>query len=253
MNSLIKICFIILSLFLISSTVHAQKDLEDVVYLENGSIIRGKIIEYNKDGNIKIETLGGSILVYPSTDVVKIKKEPQKNRPTKSRKRPNHIPKEKDIYLSIMGGTMLGINEWGAPVPGISAKATLGWHFNRFIGIGGGVGLMILGQESFAPIYANIRSCFMKKSVSLFADVNIGYGLPLLINNSWLRDFKAQGGLYIRPSIGVRLPATRRTHTTLDLGYVIQFSKSFFTDWNGNPVMEKRTFFRPSLRVGITF
>ena len=35
----------------------AQETKEDVVYLENGSVIRGQVMEYDPNGNIKIERL----------------------------------------------------------------------------------------------------------------------------------------------------------------------------------------------------
>ena len=55
-------------------SVSAQS-LQDVVYLKNGSIIRGVVIEQVPDGNVKVQTADGSVLVYPMTEVQKIQKE----------------------------------------------------------------------------------------------------------------------------------------------------------------------------------
>ena len=46
----------------------------DVVYFKNGSIIKGAIVEMELDGNIKIETLGGSVFVYKMSEVQRIEK-----------------------------------------------------------------------------------------------------------------------------------------------------------------------------------
>jgi hypothetical protein len=50
----------------------------DVVYLKNGSIIKGMIMEQIPEKTIKIKTTDGSIFVYKMIDVLKITKEPAK-------------------------------------------------------------------------------------------------------------------------------------------------------------------------------
>ena len=47
----------------------------DVVYLKNGSVIKGKIIEMTPGETIKIETADGSVFVYEMTEVERITKE----------------------------------------------------------------------------------------------------------------------------------------------------------------------------------
>tara|TARA_R110001592_G_scaffold107256_5_gene300386 strand:+ start:53 stop:577 length:525 start_codon:yes stop_codon:yes gene_type:complete len=47
----------------------------DVVYLKNGSIIKGMIIEQIPNISLKIQTVGGSIFVYKMEDVEKMTKE----------------------------------------------------------------------------------------------------------------------------------------------------------------------------------
>jgi len=65
----------ILVLFLAINTVQSA-ELEDVIYLKNGSIIRGVITEQNiQDDTYRIKTLGGSVFIYSSTEVDKVTKE----------------------------------------------------------------------------------------------------------------------------------------------------------------------------------
>ncbi len=235
----------------------AQETREDVVYLENGSVIRGQVMEYDPNGNIKIEIYGGSILVYKSSEVLKIEKETTKVvTKVKKEKRPNHKVPNTGIYGTISVGTLGGLGDWGQPTPGISLKGVAGWYFHRLLGVGGGIGMMNLGGPTFVPVFANIRGNFMKSTASLFYDINIGYGIgvvnPMFFNGLGQMS-SASGGLYLRPSIGVRLPSTRQTHIFLDFGYVIQFSSAQYMDWNNNSISEKRTIYRPSFRFGITF
>ena len=60
----------------ISFSVSAQTgNLEDVVYLKNGSIIRGIIIEQVLNKSLKVQTKDGNVFVYNVADVEKITKE----------------------------------------------------------------------------------------------------------------------------------------------------------------------------------
>lgn len=251
-------CFLSVVVVICLTTVStwAQDTKEDVVYLENGSVIRGQVMEYDPNGNIKIEIYGGSILVYKSSEVLKIEKETiQVAREVKEKKRSNHKVPNTGLYGTVAVGTLGGLGDWGEPTPGISLKGVAGWYFHRLLGVGGGVGMMNLGGPTFVPVFANIRGNFMKSTASLFYDINIGYGIGVVnpISSGFWRMESATGGLYLRPSIGVRFPSTKQTHVFLDFGYVIQFSSSTYLDWNNNPIFEKRTIYRPSFRVGITF
>jgi TM2 domain-containing membrane protein YozV len=53
----------------------AQNDYQDVVYLKDGSIIRGMIIEQIPYKTLKIETVDGSVFVCAFDDIEKITKE----------------------------------------------------------------------------------------------------------------------------------------------------------------------------------
>lgn len=256
-----KLIYCVLSIVVVicltTVNIWAQENKEDVVYLENGSVIRGQVMEYDPNGNIKIEIYGGSVLVYKSSEVLKIEKESVKvGQEVKKIKRPNHRVPNTGLYATIAVGTLGGLGDWGEPTPGISLKGAVGWHFHRLLGVGGGIGMMNLGGPTFVPIFANIRGNFMKSTASLFYDINVGYGIgvanPMHFNGFGQLE-SVTGGLYLRPSIGVRFPSTRRTHVFLDFGYVIQFSNMQYRDWNNNPIIEKRTIYRPSFRVGITF
>lgn len=59
------------------SAINAQADLEDVVYLRNGSIIRGVIIEQVPNVSLKIQTRDGSVFVLQMEEISKFTKEPK--------------------------------------------------------------------------------------------------------------------------------------------------------------------------------
>src|SRR6185436_807878 len=63
-----------LTVFAISFSTKAQSNFEDVVYLKNGSIIHGMIIEQIPNESIKIKS-GENIFVYKMDEILKITKE----------------------------------------------------------------------------------------------------------------------------------------------------------------------------------
>ena len=52
-----------------------KKELLDFVYLKNGSIIKGTILEHVINVKVKIKTRDGSIFVYPSNEIEKLTRE----------------------------------------------------------------------------------------------------------------------------------------------------------------------------------
>ena len=70
--------YIIIMCVLVFAVVsHASaQNYQDVVYLRNGSIIRGVIIEQIPNESLKIQTPGGSVFVHRMSEVLKIAKEP---------------------------------------------------------------------------------------------------------------------------------------------------------------------------------
>ena len=75
----------------ISSASFAQT-VVDVVYLKNGSVIRGTIVEQVPGESLKVQTANGSIFVYTLDEVEKMTKEEveeeEVSRPTGSKKYP---------------------------------------------------------------------------------------------------------------------------------------------------------------------
>ncbi|MBP5637250.1 MAG: hypothetical protein J6X25_07035 [Bacteroidales bacterium] len=74
MKRLVKLCLVCLMAVAIDIDASAQNYI-DCVYLNNGSIIRGAILEQIPGETIKIKTGDGSIFVYQMSEVMKITKE----------------------------------------------------------------------------------------------------------------------------------------------------------------------------------
>ena len=75
MKNYIKTVLFILSFMVIASVANAQSNYEDVVYLKNGSIIHGIIIEQVPNQSIKIKTKDNNFFVFKIDEIEKITKE----------------------------------------------------------------------------------------------------------------------------------------------------------------------------------
>lgn len=83
-----KNIFLFIFIFISYISINAQTKYEDVVYLKNGSIIHGIIIEQIPNESIKIKS-GQNIFVYKISEVQKMKKEEVINEPNKEIKNKN--------------------------------------------------------------------------------------------------------------------------------------------------------------------
>src|SRR5205085_2634048 len=70
-----KLLFSTLILLTAVSAAVAQNNLQDVVYLKNGQVLRGVIIEQVPGQSIKIETPSGSVFVFKMEEIDRISKE----------------------------------------------------------------------------------------------------------------------------------------------------------------------------------
>ncbi|MEX0997616.1 MAG: hypothetical protein WDZ45_11245 [Flavobacteriaceae bacterium] len=62
-------------LLLVTFLSHSQTQTRDVLYLKNGSVIKGLITEMNPSTGIKIKTTDGSLFVYKMDEILKTEKE----------------------------------------------------------------------------------------------------------------------------------------------------------------------------------
>jgi hypothetical protein len=70
-----KYLWLFLSLALWLASLSAQNNRRDVVYLKNGSIIKGSILEMVPAGSVKIQVADGSVFVFTMSEVEKVEKE----------------------------------------------------------------------------------------------------------------------------------------------------------------------------------
>ena len=125
---------LILALFLFLGTLHAENKARDVLFLKNGSIIKGLIVELIPDTVVKIQTADGSMFVYAMTEVAKIEKEivaaPQMSDSTPAAKTDQEILEFEKPKFSLFGGLALPVGDFAEKNNG-SAKTgfTFGFQY----------------------------------------------------------------------------------------------------------------------------
>lgn len=76
---MVKKLFVLVAILFMGLAVSAQTNMRDVVYLKNGGITKGIIIEQIPNESIKIQTADGSIFVYKMDEIEKMSKETIEN------------------------------------------------------------------------------------------------------------------------------------------------------------------------------
>jgi hypothetical protein len=133
-------CFLgaLLILFYFVPSLSAQQLMQDVVYLKDGSVIRGQIIEQIPNVSIKIQTKDGNIFVCKMEEVDKIVKEPLKVLEIKEEKSP--------ILAFLLSSIVPGLGQYynGEVEKGIIQEALV---------VGGAVLALTAGVEDWGDYY----------------------------------------------------------------------------------------------------
>ena len=126
--------FILLVTFFVSAQ---QNNLVDVVYLKNGSIIKGIITEQVPNQSIKMQTADGNIFVYQTNEIEKISKE------TPTRQSKNHIlgvrnSRERRGYIGLSVGPSIPVGDWSVLPTGLALNLVdFGYLFTDNFGVAG--------------------------------------------------------------------------------------------------------------------
>lgn len=226
-----KKIFLTLILGFATLTSFAQKYSESV-YLKNGNVIKGTIIEEIPNKSIKIETRDGSIFVYNIDEVDKTAKDTRKFR-AKGNEYSNEVKTGFKGFVDF--GGVIGSKNGGR----LEATASFGSQVNQFLYIGGGLGInyYTYEKECIFPFFVDTRVYVPTRGPILpFLSLRSGYSVS---NGS---DF--EGGLYISTLCGIEIQKY-----TIGLGYSYQALKDEHYFSNGTP-MNTGGF---TLKVGMKF
>jgi hypothetical protein len=183
-----KYLWLFLSFFLCLTSLSAQNNVRDVIYLKNGSIIKGSLVEILPGISVKIQTTDGSIYVYTMTEIQKIEKEsistPQ---PVISS---SALPEQgiKEIVkpkISIYGGVAIPMGDFSEEKE-MSWKGKTGYTFGIQYASGEEIGFLINGSyTSNSASFGGISSPYGGSgSSNSWASILVLVGLKMGTTNS---------------------------------------------------------------------
>lgn len=233
-----KIVLILLSVTLctIINLAHA----EDVVYLKNGSVIRGYVVEHVPNSVVKIETSEGNIHKFYLDEVERIEFTPHQRPKVEN---PSFIADggdflKKGFRAFVEGAVDVQVDEdtYDGYNGYVSLPLTVGYQVNRFLFVGAGIapgisansnryyydvyydyyddyyyGRTAYDSHFVMPIYGALRVDFVNAKVSPFLDLRAGYGVT---------DYSR--GAYASVAVGCRI-----NHINLSMGYSYQDRKDY--------------------------
>lgn len=207
-----KKLFALLFFVFISIVSFCQNNYQDVVYLKDGSIIRGTIIEQVPYKLIKIETTDRCVFVCKIDDIEKLTKET--------------IQFKKKIILDNSGlkpgykgivelGYQIGMGEYG--LDRLKFNLVNGYQINPYFSVGIGTGLRYYfnSKAALIPVFSDFRANFMDNKVSPFLSLGFGYSFNASNN------FKGIG-ILLNPSAGVSFKVSNKSSVNIGIGYEIQ-------------------------------
>ena len=248
--------------FLIASVLSCcfgarAEELQDVVYLKNGSIIRGTIIEQVPNESLKILTGDGSIFVYEMSQIQKMTKENSLDNGNgfthksgfSSYKMKSNLFREPGYRGVVDIGGAIGVEDYGDGV--FSVSTSHGYQFNPYLFMGAGLGLDYHfghGGSAFIPIFIDIRGYFLNGRVTPFIGTKVGYS-----------PFDGYG-FYFNPSLGVSFAIFGSFGMNVALGYNLQRASILSLNTVYNPYTgyydydtATRTLGGVSIKLGLEF
>lgn len=220
------------------ATFVSAQQVKNIIYLNNGSIIKGEILEQIPNESIKIKTSDGSIFVYKMSEVSKIARE--------------EIGTEKTAYVKPKGleyklglGYLIGVGDY-KKTSIVPIEFGLGKQVNKNFYIGGSLGGWIGTNEGAeTPISLSLDTKVLfpgKTSITPFLDLNLSYGIVTgTYEQIQYGDYRSYDDyetktvnnpdmISVQLMPGIKLPLSKRTDFFLAAGY----THSFLTGGNSN-------------------
>lgn len=224
------------------------QNFREVVYLKNGSIIRGIIIEQVPNESMKIQTADGSLFVCKMEDVEKISKEisnvPIGKTNTGTPAPKTYRPVGYRGFLDVDGG--FGVGDWGDGYIGFTTSHGGQTCPYFYIGVGFGALYHVFWETTFLPIFANMRFHFVDKRCSPFLDFKGGY--------SPLKGKKGKGaeGAYASVAFGVNYQFKPQLGINFSFGYTMQRSEFYIVNYYFNK-FSKESMHHLGFKLGLEF
>lgn len=224
------------------------KKTQDVVYLKNGSIIRGEIVEIIVNESVAIQTYDYSIWVFSADEIEKITQE--------AKLRGTFVNREKGYYnVSEVFGVLFAS---GNP-PTVGMRTINGYKFNDRVQLGLGIGvdwnfdwdISDWGVVRTIPIVVDFRGDIVPNSrFTPIYFANMGYGIGTQVTN----EETVKGGANLGLGMGFKLRGNKGWAWIFSLGFQMQDVEITRVNlWDGTSRTRTGSYRRFGFRTGFTF
>lgn len=263
----------LLFLMLFSTVLWGQEDPKvSTIYLNNGEVYKGNLIDYRKGEFLVIKRLNGDLDTIADNNIKRIeqfeKTQPTNQRPYKQQYNPPPPPltkekkKKKRKYLfretgwyNATGFSGFGGRSGSYLKMGIGLSSTTGYMLDRRLGIGIGIGKDNYSSrqgEGLYPVFGEVRGYWYKKFNSPYYAVRAGYGFAF--ENEKFGITQATGGLMLNPTVGYRFGGDKTGNIYFEFGY--KFQQQFIertSTFNSDVTIINAKYHRISMSAGIIF
>ena len=225
-----------------------KKGWQDVVYLKNGSIIRGELTDDKTAGTVKISTIGQNVFVFKSEDVERVTREYLKS----DFKYPYTSGYQNITELGVSIGYRAAVpqSENTSRVVNLSLQTFNGYQFFPLLAVGLTTSIDTYEQITLLPVGLGLRGDLAKTRVRPFYGIDAGYALDWLNNPNLTADH--DGGFFWSPSLGLKFNSAKTRAFVLDLGYRSQ--KATATSQNQlQTITDRKHYKRMLFRIGMSF
>ncbi len=209
-----------LILVLLTLTVAAQdKPTNNILYLKNGSVLKGRIIENKPKESVKIQLSDKSIWVFKNSEVEKID---TLSLLSKAKQNELIFNPQKGFFTQAQFELMPSKkNSDEGTVP--SVLGVLGYQLNKHFSAGVGTGVEAF-HISMMPVFAEGRYYFLNDHYTPFVNMKGGYAFPLENGKDDYRNIKltSKGGMMAGAEVGFLKSLTPKTFLTFSIGYRYQ-------------------------------
>ena len=210
---------VLLAFLFITNLAFAQANLQDIVHLKNGSIIRGVIIEQVPNQSIKIQTADRNVFVYQMDEIEKLTKELYQGRGGNSFNNSNSGLQSG--YKGIVElGYQIGAGNFG--MDRLKLNIINGYQINPYFSLGFGTGLRYYfdADAVLIPAFANFRTNFIDNKTSPYLSLGLGYSFDAT------NGFNG-AGIFLNPTVGVSFMISDKSAVNVGLGYEMQKMKYY--------------------------
>ncbi|MEN8227225.1 MAG: hypothetical protein ABFS38_03650 [Bacteroidota bacterium] len=237
--------FLILAMMGAAISMFAQD--VDHVYLKNGSVIRGNILEIELADHVKIQDLCGNIWYHKISDVEKITAEPYQA--------DFNVKKESlGFDTGFVNMTSIGFlagSSNNMQVAPFSLLMVNGWRNSLGLFAGVGMGIEFL-SSNYLPVFLDLRYDLLGQDVVPYVMAKGGYSMPLSSDRSEYEiETSYSGGPLV--GIGVGLKIKSRTHFAWDIGLMYRYQQTSYMErygWNEQEYNYTDIYNRIEIRLG---